>query len=236
VAVPTFPNKAAMNAQPQKERFVHRYLDPASRMGEILFGLIMVLSITLTAGLTVAEGRAGVRQLLIAALGCNLAWGLIDGIMYVMNSMAERSVRSRLIREIQSAPSEGAALDMIRNEVEPELESLARPEDREIFYRATLKHLAQGGVLRTTLNKDDLYGGLACFLLVFVSCLPVVAPFLIFSEPTRALRVSNFLLVAMLFAVGNKWAVYANANRLVVGLSMVAIGLALVGVAVLLEG
>jgi VIT1/CCC1 family predicted Fe2+/Mn2+ transporter len=225
-----------MNAQPQKEHFVHRYLDPASRMGEILFGLIMVLSITLTAGLTVAEGRAGVRQLLIAALGCNLAWGLIDGIMYVMNSMAERSVRSRLIREIQAAPSEVAALDMIRHEVEPELESLARREDREVFYRAVLKHLGQGGVLRTTLNKDDFYGGLACFLLVFVSCLPVVAPFLIFSEPTRALRVSNFLLIAMLFAVGNKWAAYANANRLVVGLSMVAIGLALVGVAVLLEG
>ena len=82
-----------MNAQPQKERFVHRHLDPASRMGEILFGLIMVLSITLTAGLNVADGKAGVRQLLIAALGCNLAWGFIDGIMYVMNCMAERSVR-----------------------------------------------------------------------------------------------------------------------------------------------
>src|SRR5262245_25517061 len=231
-----FCNKSPMNAQPRKELFVRRYLDPVSRMGEILFGLIMVLSITLTAGLTVTEGSAGVRQLLIAALGCNLAWGLIDGIMYVMNSMAERSVRSRLIREIQAAPSESAAVDMIRTEVEPELESLARREDREIFYRAALKHLAQGGIRRTTLNKDDLYGGLACFLLVFVSCLPVVVPFLIFSEPTRALRVSNFLLVAMLFAVGQKWAVYDNANRLVFGLSMVAIGLMLVGVAVLLEG
>jgi hypothetical protein len=225
-----------MNAQPQKEPFIHRHLDPASRMGEILFGLIMVLTVTLTAGLTVAEGSTGVRQLLIAALGCNLAWGFIDGIMYVMNRMAERSVRSRLIRAIQAAPSEGVALDMIRNEVEPELESLARPEDRETFYRATLKHLAQGGSLRTTLKKDDLYGGLACFWLVFVSCLPAAAPFLIFSEPTRALRVSNFLLVAMLFWVGYKWAGYANVNRPLVGLALVAVGLALVGVAVLLGG
>jgi hypothetical protein len=225
-----------MNAQPQKEPFVHRHLDPASRMGEILFGLIMVLTVTLTAGLTVAEGSTGVRQLLIAALGCNLAWGFIDGIMYVMNSMAERSVRSRLVRAIQAAPSQGVALDMIRNEVEPELEFLARPEDRETFYRAALKHLAQGGVLRTTLKKDDFYGGLVCFWLVFASCLPAAAPFLIFSEPTRALRVSNFLLVAMLFGVGYKWADYANVNRPLVGLAMVAVGLALVGVAVLLGG
>ena len=47
------------------KRFVPRYLDPASRLGEILFGLIMVLTVTLTAGLTVDEGRAGVRQLLV---------------------------------------------------------------------------------------------------------------------------------------------------------------------------
>jgi VIT1/CCC1 family predicted Fe2+/Mn2+ transporter len=225
-----------MNAQPKKELFVHRHLDPASRMGEILFGLIMVLSVTLTAGLTVTEGKEGVRQLLIAALGCNLAWGIIDGIMYVMNRMAERSVRGRLIQAIQGAPNPGVALDLVRNEVEPELESLAGPDDREVLYRAVLKHLAHSGALKTTVTKADFYAGFACFLLVFVSCLPVVVPFLIFSRPTLALRVSNFLLIAMLFAVGYKWAIYANANRLVVGLAMVAIGLLLVGVAVLLGG
>jgi hypothetical protein len=72
-------------------RFVPRYLDPASRLGEILFGLIMVLTLTLTAGLTVAEGRVGVRQLLLAAIGCNFAWGIIDAVMYIMNCVTERS-------------------------------------------------------------------------------------------------------------------------------------------------
>src|SRR5215831_6179381 len=120
-----------MTSQPKKERFVQRHLDPASRMGEVLFGLIMVLSITLTAGLSVTEGEAGVRQLLVAAIGCNIAWGLIDGIMYVMNCMAERSVTARLVREIQRASEPKAALEIVRNQVEPELETLAAPEDRE---------------------------------------------------------------------------------------------------------
>jgi hypothetical protein len=225
-----------MNAQPKKERFVQRHLDPASRLGEILFGLIMVLSVTLTAGLTVKEGKSGVRQLLIAALGCNLAWGIIDGIMYVMNCMAERSVQARLIRAIQGAPQPHGALDIIRDEVEPELQALAGPEDREAFYRAMLKHLSQGGVPRTRLERSDLYGGLACFWLVFVSCLPAAVPFLIFSDPVRALRVSNFLLLGLLFAVGTKWAAYANTNRLVVGLAVVAVGLLLVGIAIALGG
>jgi VIT1/CCC1 family predicted Fe2+/Mn2+ transporter len=225
-----------MSDQPKRENFAQRHLDPASRMGEILFGLIMVLSVTLTAGLTVSEGREGVRQLLVAALGCNIAWGIIDGIMYVMNSMAERSVRGRLVREIQGASDPQSALAMIRNQVEPELESLAGPDDREILYRAIHKNLTQGTAPRTTIEKSDLYGGLACFCLVFASCLPVVIPFLIFSNPTRALRVSNFLLIAILFVVGRKWAGYANTNRLVAGLAMVAIGLAMVGIAILLGG
>ena len=55
------------------ERFVPRYLDPASRLGEVLFGLIMVLSVTLTEGLSVAESETGASQLLRAAIGCNLA-------------------------------------------------------------------------------------------------------------------------------------------------------------------
>lgn len=205
-------------------------------MGEILFGLIMVLSVTLTAGLSVSEGKEGVRQLLVAALGCNIAWGIIDGIMYVMNCMAERSVRARLVREIQDASDPQSALAIIRNQVEPELESLAGPDDREALYRAMLKHLTQSNTLRTTIEKSDLYGGLVCFWLVFVSCLPVAIPFLVFSSPIRALRVSNFLLIAILFVVGRKWAAYANTNRLVAGLAMVALGLALVGVAILLGG
>ena len=57
-------------------RFTQRHLDPASRLGEILFGFIMVLTVTLTANFTVADGKRGVRQLLLAAIGSNVAWGL----------------------------------------------------------------------------------------------------------------------------------------------------------------
>jgi VIT1/CCC1 family predicted Fe2+/Mn2+ transporter len=221
---------------PTRHRFVERYLDPASRLGEVLFGLIMVLSVTLTAGMTVAEGRAGVRQLLLSALGCNIAWGIIDAIMYVMNCMTERGRKARLIAAVQHAPDARAALDIIRNEIEPEFETLTEPAAREVLCQSILTYLAHGEAPSSSVTKDDLYGAVACFWLVFLSCLPVVVPFLVFSQPTRALRVSNLLMIAMLFLVGQKWAQYAQTNRLVAGLAMVAIGLALVGVAILLGG
>jgi len=221
---------------PKAERFVARYLDPASRLGEVLFGLIMVLGATLTAGLSAADSAAGVRQLLRAALGCNIAWGIIDGIMYIMNCMTARAEKAQLIEAIQRAPDSHAALEIVRDEIEPRFETLTGPQHREALCRSIVEYLAHSEAPHTNVTKDDLYGAFACFWLVFLSCLPAAAPFLIFSEPTRALRVSNALLIAMLFFVGHAWAQYAHTNRLVAGLAMVGVGLALVGVAILLGG
>src|SRR5512146_1784184 len=67
-----------------------RVLEPYDRISEVLFGLIMVL--TLTGSLSVAQaGREDVRTMLIGALGCNFAWGIIDGVLYLMACLADKS-------------------------------------------------------------------------------------------------------------------------------------------------
>jgi VIT1/CCC1 family predicted Fe2+/Mn2+ transporter len=147
-----------------------------------------------------------------------------------------RSGRARFLRAVQSAPDATAAQQIIRDEVEPEIGSVLGPEVCESLYQSVRQRLGEAGVPQIRITREDLYGACACFLLVFISCLPAAVPFLIFSSPIRALRVSNFLLIAMLFIVGQRWAWYASMNRLGAGLVMVAIGLALVGVAVLLGG
>jgi len=96
--------------------------------------------------------------------------------------------------------------------------------------------MAKTRITRPAVTKEDVYGAVACFLLVFVSCLPAAIPFFIFSQPHFALRVSNFLLIVLLFLVGRKWAQYAGTDRRIAGTTMVVIGLILVGVAILLGG
>jgi len=217
-------------------RFTQRHLDPASRLGEILFGLIMVLTVTLTASFTVADGRKGVRQLLLAAIGSNVAWGIIDAGMYIMNAMVVRRGKIRLVKAVQRASDAKAALLLVKDRVDPELQELIGPEKAEAFSKSVLPHIVGAQITERILTKEDFYGALASFWLVFVSCLPAAIPFLIFSEPQVALRVSNFLLIAGLFYVGQKWADYAGKSRVAVGLAMVAVGLILVGVAILLGG
>lgn len=57
-----------------------RVLDPVDRISEVLFGLIMALTFTGLIGSALGDGDE-VRALLLGALGCNLAWGLVDGVM-----------------------------------------------------------------------------------------------------------------------------------------------------------
>src|SRR3954467_9923935 len=84
-----------------------RVLDPVQRVSEVLFGLIMVL--TFTGSLSVAEaGREDVRAMLIAALGCNLAWGLIDAVLYLLGCLAEKSRNLITFRAIRKAPTQNA--------------------------------------------------------------------------------------------------------------------------------
>jgi len=151
------------------KRFIPRYLDPASRLGEILFGLIMVLTVTLAAGLTVTDDRAGVRELLLAAIGCNVAWGIIDAVMYVMNCITVRSAKIRLVQAVQRVPDSNAALELIQTQIEPELQELIEPEEARAFSESVLKHLRQARITKTLLTREDLYGALACFWLVFIS-------------------------------------------------------------------
>lgn len=76
--------------------------DPIDRFSEVIFGLIMVLAFTCS--VSVAQGGSDdVHEMLVAALACNLAWGLVDGVMYVLTSIAERSRRAAVIRGIHAA-------------------------------------------------------------------------------------------------------------------------------------
>jgi hypothetical protein len=122
-------------------RFTERHLDPGSRLGEILFGLIMVLTVTLAAGFTVAEDKRGVRQLLLAAIGSNVAWGIIDASMYIINCMVVRRGKIRLVKAVQRASDPEVALALVRDRVEPELQELLGPEKAEAFSKSVVRHI-----------------------------------------------------------------------------------------------
>lgn len=216
-------------------RFVE-HLDPGERLGELLFGLIMVLTFTLGAAIELGEERRGTRELLIAALGSNAAWGIIDAALHLIGRLSDRGRLLRLLRSVQTAASREQALGLVSQELQDRIPEIAMPGLRKALDEHVVDRVREMQIPPNHVTSADLRGGFAVFWLVFLTALPPVLPFLVIDDPGAALRASNAVLIALLFFVGWRWAGYTGTGRWRTALAMTAIGIGLVAVAIALGG
>jgi hypothetical protein len=217
----------------QSSKPSNRVLDPIERISEVLFGLIMVL--TFTGSLSVAEaGREDVRAMLIGALGCNLAWGIIDALLYLMGIFAERGRAWNTYRAAHDTADPEHARRLIADAMPPMLAAVIDPAELTAMHHR-LKQLPDPPQ-RLALHKRDWLGALGVFLIVFVSTLPVVIPFVVMNDAGRALRVSNVVAIVMLFVAGYAYGRILGRHQWLWGISMVLIGAALASFTMALGG
>jgi len=211
----------------------HRVLSPVDRYSEILFGLIMGLGFTCT--LSVAQaGSAEVRTMLFAALGCNTAWGIVDAIMYLLESLSERGRSIALLHRLQAADHPEAADRAILSALPDALREVLRPADVAALRQRLLAIPPEYQRLRLTI--DDLRGAVGVALLVIASTLPIALPFVVVDDPTRALRMSNGIANLLLFVIGWQLGRYMGIRPILMAMAMVTIGTACVAVTVFVGG
>ena len=210
-----------------------RVLDPTDRIAEVLFGLIMVL--TFTGSLSVAQaGRDDVRAMLIGALGCNLAWGVIDAVLYLMACLGEQGHSLSVYRAVRSSSDSQTGRQLIADALPPVVASVLEPADLDRMRERIMGLPAPPA--RARLRAEDWRGAVAVFLLVVFSTLPVVVPFLFVADATRALRISNLIAVVMLCAAGVAYGRHAGQSPWLVGVAMVLLGAGLVAMTIALGG
>lgn len=222
-------NASDILAEPAREPV----LDVVERVSEMLFGLFMAL--TFVGALSVADaGRMEVREVMIAAIGCNLAWGMVDAVMYLVRTVTTRGRWLTLLRSVRTARDAGAGRALIEASLsrsvagvvgEPELEGI----------RARMVALASLPE-RPRLERDDLLAALGVFLIVVLSTFPVVLPFMVFDDVGVAKLVSRGVTLAMLFFGGLALGRYAGYGSWTVGLSMTGLGVVVVAAVVALGG
>jgi len=230
------PSSLSASDLSDRRPFFTRYLDLTDRLSEVVFGLIMVLSFTLGAGLVVKEGQEAATQMLLSILGCNIAWGLIDGGIYLLTCVFDRSRKARLLQSIQKTANEADALAMVGRALDDRLEPLTSPAERNHLYQQILERLKNVTPERARLKKKDFYGAIVSFWLVLLTAVPALLPFLVFRDRFVALRVSNLLLLATLFLVGYRCARATHNNPWIFGSILLLVGVAMVGVAMALGG
>jgi len=210
-----------------------RVLDPIYRVNEVLFGLIMVL--TFTGSLSVAQaGRDEIRTMLIGALGCNLAWGMIDGLFYLMGSLADKGQNLMTYIAMRTTNDTQLAHRLIAGRLPPLIASILEPAEFESM-RKRLKQLPVPPE-RAKLSKEDLKGAVGIFLLVFLSTFPVVIPFIFMQSVLPALRISNAIAITMMFIAGYSYGRITGYHPFGVGVAMVVLGALVVSATIALGG
>ena len=208
-------------------------LSPVDRVSELLFGLFMAL--TFIGAVSVAEaGRQEIRAMFAAALGCNLAWGLADAVMYVIRTVTDRGRSLTLIRNVRAAADAETGRRLIESSLTHVAAGLVSKAEIE---RIRGQIVALPSVPeRPTLTKNDLFAALGVFLIVVAATFPVVLPFAMFEDVGTAKALSRTIALAMLFIGGLALGRYAGYGSWKAGLMMAGLGTALVAAIIALGG
>lgn len=224
---------AELSASPPDTSETRTSLDPIERSSEIMFGLIMALTFTCTISVT-SSTRADVMTMLAGALGCNIAWGIVDAAMFLLAQIVSREQRRSLAQDIAVA-SPPQARQLLIDHLPDGMDRVFNPSDLDRLADAV--RAVPVSPRRAAPTADDLRGAVHVFLLVFLSTLPVALPFLVMTDVGIALRTSNVIAVVLLFVVGTglgkhmKWEPYW-----VTGLSVALFGALLVAITIALGG
>lgn len=207
-------------------------LDPVDRVSEMLFGLFMALTFVGAVSAATA-GREELRTMFIAALGCNLAWGLVDAVMYLVRTIVGRGRLLTLVRAVRDAGDAAG-----RRQIEEALPQVASRLLSAGEIEAMRARIVAMPALpeRPKLHRDDLLGALGIFVIVVASTFPVVLPFVIFSDVATAQLASRAIALAMLFGGGLALGRHAGYGTLRTGFAMMALGVALVAAIMALGG
>ncbi|SDD45862.1 hypothetical protein SAMN05216345_109114 [Cupriavidus sp. YR651] len=207
-------------------------LDVVDRVSEMCFGLYMALTFVGAVSATTA-GPDAPQTMFRAAIGCNLAWGLVDAIMFLVRTLAGRGMLQKLALTIkQEDRTSGVAA--IRDALPPAMNPHIADDDLEPI---RLRLVSGADVPeRPTLRLADFLGAIRIFCIVVLSTFPVALPFVLLHDVATALVVSRVLTLAMLFGGGMALGHYAGISPWRAGLGMMALGVAVTIAVIALGG
>ena len=194
-------------------------LDPLDRSSEVLFGLVMVLAYTGSISVT-GSGEEPVRTVLVGAIGCNLAWAIVDAAMYLMGVFAERARGLTLLQAVRQTRDGDEAHELIADLLPPALAVMLRAPEIE----ALRQRVANASAPRVALEWDDYKAAGGVFLIVFLSTFPVVVPFMVMTNAAVALRVAQAIALVLLYFAGAALGRHTGRQPWRAGLLMAGVG------------
>jgi len=217
-------------------KFIDKQITPVGRLQEIIYALIMVITVSSTVSRAVPDTEEGIQTLILAVLGCNIAWGIVDGVMFVLTSLFNRNKSLKMVKDATNAMTGDEALSVIDGEFNPPFEWMLGDDQKKKLNEEILDHVIRLRPPGTGITRDDVTGGMFCFVVTFLTTLPAIMPFYFIGEMEPAIRLSNAIVMTMLFFTGVEYAKYTDKNPLKTAISLTLLGAVVVVITILLGG
>jgi len=166
-------------------------------------------------------------------LGCNIAWGLVDAVVYIVTRLTERGRALVTFRAARAAVTPEEARRIILGALPAPVASTLSADELDAMHAGCDSSPSLPGV-------HNLAGGLPRRRWSLYSRrsfnIPGGDPFFLISQTPQAMRLSNAIAVVMLFLGGYHLARYSGNRAWLMGLSMALVGIVLVGLTIALGG
>lgn len=196
-------------------KFIGETLSLGDRLSELLYGVVMVSSIS---GLVVIAGppeTSNFYYMLVVLFITIILWGILDGISYAMLSATNRSERETLIETIDVegdvASRRKAIADDLDDTLISRLDEGSKLRIMEIVDRGLPRQAARMTKNRLTSFEKRIV--LAAFLLDFIALVVLVIPYLVLKPLAFAALVSHIIALVMFVLIGFYYAKFAHLNK-----------------------
>lgn len=185
----------------------------------------------------VQEGFEFKKIMILVPLGATVAWGMIDGIMYVLLNLRERGKKSQLLSLIKSYKDENDTLSLLKNEMVSPLFDLLNKETQLNICHEIVNRLNEVTVEKPKgISKNDLRIVATTILIVTGAGIPLIIPFILLNDVLLAIRISQIIGLVMLFCIGYWWAKLASRHKVRSAIGLTLLGAAIVSLTQALHG
>jgi|GEM_PF-2537307 hypothetical protein len=203
------------NVAKETIEFVGETLSLGDRLSELLYGVLMVTSISGLVLIGEPGGENDLYYMLVVLFITIVMWGLLDGISYALLSSANRAERETLMESLQAESDSDKRNKAIVEDLDETL--IARLDDES---RSQIAAIIGNGLPRNaekmTKNKLTSYEKdivLAAFLLDFIPLIILVFPYLFFDSVKTAALTSHIIALVMFVVLGYYYSKYAHLNK-----------------------
>ncbi|MBI0584718.1 MAG: hypothetical protein ISF22_10920 [Methanomassiliicoccus sp.] len=203
---------------PRIRAFYSRNLPVGDLLGEMFYAVWMVVVSLGILGGTGFEGGAIVTVVIIAFL-VNITWGMIDGLTVMHSNVIERARNDKIVHDLQ-ARDDAVARRAADQALEEGIAGVLGPADREKVLDMIASAPPGEDPATTPYHPrgEDWYYALGILSIDVLLVVPLVAPFLLWSDPAQALYASRLIATVLFATLGAAYAAKLNRRRWVAAL------------------